>query len=127
MVGTAMLVVSGLILTMGYPWIMQRFIVDPSERSLEEPYIARNIDLTREAYGISDVEEIPYNATTDATAGALRADAETTASIRIIDPALVSASFAQLEQFKQYYSFEPELDVDPVSYTHLTLPTICSV
>ena len=112
MVGTAMLVVSGLILTMGYPWIMQRFIVDPSERSLEEPYISRNIDLTREAYGISDVEEIPYNATTDATAGALRADAETTASIRIIDPALVSASFAQLEQFKQYYAFAPELDVD---------------
>ena len=112
LVGTAMLVVSGLILTMGYPWVMQRFIVDPSERSLEQPYISRNIDLTRQAYGISDVEEIPYNATTDATAGALRADAETTASIRIIDPALVSASFAQLEQFKQYYAFAPELDVD---------------
>lgn len=31
LVGTAMLVVTGLILTMGYPWIMQRFIVDPSE------------------------------------------------------------------------------------------------
>lgn len=112
LVGTAMLVIAGLVLTMGYPWIMQRFIVDPSERSLEAPYISRNIDLTREAYGVSEVDASSYNATTDATAGALRADAETTASIRIIDPALVSASFAQLEQFKQYYRFPGELDVD---------------
>jgi len=111
-VGTALLVVTGLVLSLGYPWVVQRFIVAPSERSLEAPYIARNIDMTREAYGVANVEEIPYNATTDATPGALRSDAETTASIRIIDPALVTASFAQLEQFKQYYSFPTELDVD---------------
>lgn len=111
-VGTALLVVTGLVLSAGYPWVVQRFVVAPSERSLEAPYIARNIDMTREAYGVADVQEIPYNATTDATPGALRADAETAASIRIIDPALVSASFAQLEQFKQYYTFTSELDVD---------------
>lgn len=111
-VGTALLVVTGLVLSTGYPWVVQRFVVAPSERSLEAPYIARNIDMTREAYGVANVQEIPYNATTDATPGALRADAETAASIRIIDPALVTASFAQLEQFKQYYSFPAELDVD---------------
>ena len=111
-VGAALLIVSSLILGLAYPWIMQRFIVDPSERSLEAPYIARNIDLTRQAYGVSDLEAIPYNAVTDVAPGALRADAETTASIRIIDPDLVSASFAQLEQFKQYYAFTPNLDVD---------------
>jgi uncharacterized protein len=127
LVGTAMLVISGLVLSMGYPWIVQRFVVDPSERSLEAPYISRNIDLTREAYGIADVEEIPYNATTDATAGALRADAETTASIRIIDPALVSASFAQLEQFKQYYAFAPELDVDRYTIDGKTQDAVVAV
>jgi uncharacterized membrane protein (UPF0182 family) len=115
LVGTAMLVVVGLIVSMAYPWIVQRFIVDPSARSLEAPYISRNIDLTRQAYGVSDVETIPYNATTNATPGALKADAQTTASIRIIDPALVSASFSQLEQFKQYYAFPAELDVDRYS------------
>ena len=111
-VGTALLVITGLVLSAGYPWVVQRFVVAPSERSLEAPYISRNIDMTREAYGVANVQEIPYNATTDATPGALRADAETAASIRIIDPALVSASFAQLEQFKQYYSFPSVLDVD---------------
>lgn len=111
-IGLGLLLVSGLVLGLGYPWVVQKFVVEPSERSLEAPYIERNIELTRQAYGVSNIEEIPYNATTDATPGALREDAETTASIRVIDPALVSASFAQLEQFKQYYTFPNELNVD---------------
>ena len=112
LVGTALVLVSALVLGVAYPWIVQRFVVDPSERSLEQPYLERNIDMTRQAYGLSGVEEVPYNAVTDATPGALRKDAETTANIRIIDPALVSASFAQLQQFKQYDTFPAELDVD---------------
>ncbi len=58
------------------------------------------------------VEETTYTAATDASAGALRNDAETTANIRILDPAIVSPSFGQLEQFKQYYLFPSDLDVD---------------
>ena len=115
LVGTALVLVSAFILGVVYPWTIQRFVVDPSERSLEQPYLERNIEMTRQAYGVSDVEEIPYNAVTDVTPGALRQDAQTTANIRIIDPALVSASFAQLQQFKQYYAFSPELDVDRYS------------
>ena len=92
------MLVSGLVVGIGYPFVMQRFIVDPSERSLEQPYIQHNIDFTRQAYGVSDLVSTEYKATTNATPGALRADAETTANIRIIDPALVSDSFAQLEQ-----------------------------
>ncbi|WP_411722167.1 UPF0182 family protein [Mycetocola sp.] len=111
-VGTALLLVAGLLVGTAYPWVVQRFQVDPNAKSLETPYIQRNIDLTRDAYDVADLEEIPYNATTDATAGALREDAETTASIRIIDPALVSPSISQLERFKNYYAFAPTLDVD---------------
>ena len=96
---------------MGYPAIIQRFQVDPSARTLEADYIQRNIEATRDAYGISDVVEIAYEASTDTSAGALRADAETTANIRIIDPALVTDAFAQLEQFRQYYQFPQYLDV----------------
>lgn len=111
-VGTALLLVAGLLVGTAYPWVVQRFQVDPNAKTLETPYIQRNIDLTRDAYDVADLEEIPYNATTDATAGALREDAETTASIRIIDPALVSPSISQLERFKNYYAFSPDLDVD---------------
>jgi len=55
---------------------------------------------------------VNYNAKTTATADALKADAQTAAQIRIIDPILVSPSFRQLEQYKQYYNFSSKLDVD---------------
>jgi uncharacterized membrane protein (UPF0182 family) len=110
-VGTALYIVSGLVLGLGYPGLIQRFQVDPSARTLEAQYIERNIDATRDAYGVSDIVEINYEASTDTSAGALRADAETTANIRIIDPALVTDAFAQLEQFRQYYRFPTYLDV----------------
>jgi uncharacterized membrane protein (UPF0182 family) len=110
-VGTALYIVSGLVLGLAYPSLIQRFQVDPSARTLEAQYIERNIDATRDAYGVADIVEIEYEASTDTSAGALRADAETTANIRIIDPALVSDAFAQLEQFRQYYRFPTFLDV----------------
>jgi len=111
-IGTALLLVSGLVIGAIYPAIVERFQAEPSAQSLEAPFIQRNIDATRDAYGVANVKQVQYNAVTDAKPGALRKDAETTASIRILDPALVSKSFAQLEQFKQYYSFETHLDVD---------------
>ena len=110
-VGTALYLVSGLVIGTGYPAIIQRFQVDPSARTLEAPFIERNIEATRAAYGVSEIEEISYNASTDTSPGALRADAATTANIRIIDPALVTDAFAQLEQFRQYYRFPTYLDV----------------
>jgi len=110
-VGTALYIVSGLVLGLAYPGLIQRFQVDPSARTLEAQFIERNIDATRDAYGVSDIVEINYEASTDTSAGALRADAETTANIRIIDPALVTDAFAQLEQFRQYYRFPTYLDV----------------
>ncbi|MGR2751346.1 UPF0182 family membrane protein [Agromyces arachidis] len=112
LIGAVLLVVSSLLIGSLYPWVVQRFQVDPSARSLEAPYIQRNIDLTRDAFGVSDIEEIPYEAKTDAEPGALRADAETTASIRLMDPAIISPAFRQLEQFRQYYQFPEQLDVD---------------
>ncbi|MGR0219568.1 UPF0182 family membrane protein [Agromyces sp. ZXT2-6] len=112
LVGAVLLVVSSLLIGSLYPWVVQRFQVDPSARSLEAPYIQRNIDLTRDAFGVSEIEEIPYEAKTDAEPGALRADAETTASIRLMDPAIISPAFRQLEQFRQYYQFPEQLDVD---------------
>ncbi|MBC7724814.1 MAG: UPF0182 family protein [Burkholderiaceae bacterium] len=111
-IGTALLIVSSLLIGSVYPWIVQRFQVEPSARSLESTYIDRNIQATRDAYGVADVVEQSFVPSTDTAAGGLRNDAATTANIRIIDPALVTRTFAQLEQFRQYYQFAPELDVD---------------
>jgi len=111
-IGTAALIIISIIVGGIYPWIVQRFTVEPSERTVESPYIERNIQATREAYGVADVEEQTYDAKSDAEAGALAGDAVTTANIRIIDPALVTDAFAQLQQYRQYYSFPEQLAVD---------------
>ena len=110
-IATALMVVSSLVLGGLYPWIVQTFQVVPNERTLEAPFLQRNIEATRTAYGLNNVEVVEYDATIVAEPGALRNDAKTTASIRILDPALVSDAFRQLEQYRQYYSFPNRLHV----------------
>ncbi len=110
-ISTALMVVSSLVLGGLYPWVVQTFIVVPNERTLESPYLQNNIESTRSAFGIDGVEVVDYDATVVAEKGALRNDAKTTASIRILDPALVSDAFRQLEQYRQYYSFPDRLHV----------------
>ncbi|MGW9405804.1 UPF0182 family membrane protein [Arthrobacter sp. NPDC055585] len=111
-IGTAMLVITAIVAGGVYPWIVQRYQVVPSEQTLEREYVQRNIDLTREAYGLADTEVMDYDATVDANAGALAADAGTTANIRLLDPNVVSDAFGQLQQFRQYYQFPETLNVD---------------
>ncbi|MEN9752532.1 MAG: hypothetical protein RL670_223 [Actinomycetota bacterium] len=124
---TAALLVSSLILSGIYPWMVQTLQVGPNERTLESVYLKRNIEATRYAYGLNGVETVQYDAKTTATAGALRKDAETTASIRIIDPALVSPSFRQLEQYRQYYDFANQLDVDRYKIEGKSQDTVIAV
>jgi len=124
---TALLVVSSIVLGGLYPWIVQTFQVVPNERTLEAPYLQRNIDATRAAYGVDGVQVIEYDAKTQIEQGALRADAQTTASIRILDPALVSDAFRQLEQYRQYYSFPNRLHVDRYQINGETQDTVVAV
>jgi len=111
-IATALMVASSLVLGGLYPWIVQTFQVVPNERTLEGPYLQKNIDATRVAYDLDKVEVVEYDANVVAEPGALRNDSKTTSSIRIIDPALVSDAFRQLEQYRQYYSFPNRLHVD---------------
>ncbi|MGN6445516.1 UPF0182 family membrane protein [Amnibacterium sp.] len=112
LIGTALLVVVSIVVGSVFPWAMWNLQVKPNEGSLERPYITNAISATQSAYGVSGVQQISYNAKTTAQPGALRSDAQTTANIRIIDPDVVSPTFAQLQQFKQYYKFPQFLDVD---------------
>lgn len=111
-IGVGLMVVSAIAIGGIYPAIVERFQVKPNAQELEAEYIQRNIDATRKAFGINDVAEQEYDAKTTATAGALREDSETTASIRLLDPSIVSPSFKQLQQNKQYYDFADTLSVD---------------
>ena len=111
-VGVGLLVLSAVLVGGVYPAIIQRFQVRPDVPGREAPYIARNIEATRQAYGIEDVMIENYNATTTASQGQLRNDAETAASIRLLDPALLTPTYRNLQQIRAYYDFSDTLDVD---------------
>ncbi|CAG7845206.1 hypothetical protein USB125703_01463 [Pseudoclavibacter triregionum] len=112
LIGSALLVVVGLIVGSAYPGLVQALQVGPSEQQLEAPYIERNIEATRHAYGIDEVVEESYSATTTASAGQLREDAATTTNLRLLDPNVLTQTFAQNEQERAYYGFPEDLDVD---------------
>lgn len=114
--GTALLVVSSVLIAGIYPGAIQQFQVKPSESSKEAPYIQRNIDATRDAYGLSGVEVSDYQATLTTSAGQLTKDAATIANIRLMDPNVISATFRQLQQIKPYYTFPESLDIDRYTF-----------
>src|SRR5262245_5797129 len=111
-IGFGLLVLSAILVGGVYPAIVQQFQVKPSERQLEAKYINRNIEATRAACALGDTDITQYNAQTTATVGQLRDDADTTASIRLIDPAVVSQTFKQDQQIRGFYEFPDTLDVD---------------
>jgi uncharacterized membrane protein (UPF0182 family) len=110
--GTALMVAASVLIAGVYPGAIQQFQVKPSESSKEAPYIQRNIDATRDAYGIAGVEMKDYQATVATNSGQLANDAATIANIRLMDPNVLSATFRQLQQIKPYYSFPESLDID---------------
>jgi uncharacterized protein len=126
-VGTGLLLVSAIVVGGIYPWVVQRLQVAPSERSYEASYIQRNINATRDAYGVSGVKEQNYDATKDTSTKGLSADSQTTANIRLIDPSIVSETFSQLQQYRQYYQFPSTLDVDRYDVDGQTEDTVIAV
>ncbi len=110
--GTALLVISSVLIAGLYPGAIQQFQVKPSESSKEAPFIQRNIDATRAAYGLDEVKVTDYDATISTSAGQLANDAAPIANIRLMDPNVLSATFRQLQQIKPYYTFPESLDVD---------------
>ncbi|KDA06591.1 membrane protein [Microbacterium sp. CH12i] len=127
LIATALLIVASLVVGLGYPWVVDTFQVAPNQNSYQAKYYQRNIDGTKEAYNIADLEVTPFKAVTDAAAGQLRADAETTASIRILDPSIIGPTVQQLEQFRNYYQFQDTLDVDRYQIDGASQDTVVAV
>ncbi|MGW2957622.1 UPF0182 family membrane protein [Streptomyces sp. NPDC001220] len=112
-IGFGLMVLSAILIGGLYPAIVQKFQVQPNEQAKEAPYVQKNLKATREAYGIDDTQVTEYtgkSTTTDKTK--LRDDVDATASIRIMDPNIVSPTFQQLQQMRNYYAFPTNLDVD---------------
>ncbi|WP_406336553.1 UPF0182 family protein [Streptomyces sp. NBC_00203] len=115
-IGFGLMVLSAILIGGLYPAIVQKFQVQPNEQAKEAPYVEKNLKATREAYGIDGTQVSEYAGTSDTKDKTkLREDADTTASIRLLDPNIVSPTFQQLQQMKNYYAFPTNLDVDRYS------------
>lgn len=112
-IGFGLMVLSAVLIGGLYPAIVQKFQVQPNEQAKEAPYIQKNIDATRKAYAIDGTKPENYSGkSTVKDKDKLRADADTAASYRLLDPNIVSPTFQQLEQKRKYYQFPTTLDVD---------------
>lgn len=123
-VGVSVLLVLSLLVGGLYPMAVQSLRVRPNEAALEAPFIEKNIEATRQAYGLSAIAKTQYEARTTATSGQLRADAATIPGIRILDPLIVSPTFTQMQGLRQYYKFPDVLDVDRYRLENQTQDTV---
>ncbi len=94
-----------------WPWAVQRFSVEPQELQRERPYLARNIAATRAAFGIDDVRDVAFPATTDLTARDIEANEEILQNVRVWDPDVLERAYQQLQAIRLYYQFT-DVDVD---------------
>ena len=112
LVATGLLIVTSIVVTVALPWGVQTIQVTPNERALQSEYYQKNVDATRAAYGLDQIETTEYEAETTVEKGQLRGDADTTASLRLMDPSIIGPTVQQLQQVRPYYQFHETLDVD---------------
>jgi uncharacterized protein len=98
-----------------YPEFVQRFQVQPNELAREAPYIERNIEATRTAHGLDDVEVVPLTPS-DGSDVSLAENIETLRNVRLWDPspAVSGKAFQQLQGIRDFYVFN---DIDVARYT----------
>jgi uncharacterized protein len=122
-IGFVVLLVLSILISGIYPAIVQQVQVKPNASDKERPYITRNIDATRKAYGIvtanakdrnrGTVNYTTYPADANPSTAALKSTDGTISNIRILDPNVLSPTFAQQQaQQKNFYGFPAKLDVD---------------
>ncbi|MCX5044607.1 UPF0182 family protein [Aldersonia sp. NBC_00410] len=112
--GMALLVLSSILVGAVWPLVVEQFSVRPNAADKERPYIERNIEATRQAYGITDenVEYKDYPGVGTKAPRDVPADIATIANTRLLDPNVLSRTFTQQQQLKNFYGFPASLDID---------------
>ena len=92
-------------------WYVSNFIVKPNQLQRERPYIAHNIEMTQQAFGLNRVERHAFPA--DTTVEAVEADKNqpTIQNIRLWDWHALQDTLRQIQEIRTYYDF-PDIDID---------------
>ena len=81
--GVGLYLVALLLVDGFYPWLQQKFIVEPNELDKELPYIKHNIEFTRNAYGLNEVQIEQFPAHDQLNRQDLQANQSTISNIRL--------------------------------------------
>ena len=106
MVGSFSLwIIMALLANLAFPALFQRFQVDPNEFEREQVYIERNIESTRVAYQLDQVEEVALPAVGDIDANVVANNLSVIENIRLWDVEPLQDAYNQLQFMELYYNF----------------------
>ncbi|MDK8815623.1 UPF0182 family protein [Corynebacterium sp. MSK073] len=109
-----LMLASSLIIGQAWPLLMERFSVQPNRQAKENESIARNIESTRFAYGLTD-DHVTYKENwggDDVSDDKVASDNATINNLRLLDPEILSPTFTQMQQLKNFYGFPETLSMD---------------
>jgi len=87
------------------PWLVQRLRVEPAELALERDYLASNIEFTRNAFGLENLESRSHPARGAIEAQTIADNAGTLRNVRLWDEGPLLQSYNQIQFFRLYYDF----------------------
>jgi uncharacterized membrane protein (UPF0182 family) len=99
------------ILVAGLPILVQQFVVKPNELAKESPYIAHNIDFTRNAYNLANIKEVDFEVNNTLSAEDIKNHEVTIQNIRVWDERPLLQTYRQIQSIRLYYDFN-NVDVD---------------
>ncbi len=92
-------------------WYVSSFLVKPNELVREQPYIAHNIEMTRQAYGLDKFTQREFPAETTVGATDPANNQATLQNIRLWDVKALQDTLRQIQEIRTYYDF-PDIDID---------------
>jgi hypothetical protein len=92
-------------------WYVSNFLVKPNQLDRERPYIADNIAMTREAYGLDSFAQREFPAETTPGAADPANNQQTLDNIRLWDVQALQDTLRQVQEIRTYYDF-PDIDID---------------
>ena len=107
-----------------YPFIIQRFQVEPAESRREAALMERNIEHTRVALGLSNVDTKEFDTGKPLTYEGLNNSSDNIDVLPLQDPEIIQQTFEQREGERGYYMFPTPLDVDRYEVDGQAVPVV---
>ena len=92
-------------------WYVGNFVVKPNELVREQPYIAHNIEMTRQAFALDKFTQREFPAETTVGATDPANNQATLQNIRLWDWHALQDTLRQIQVIRTYYDF-PDIDID---------------